>query len=87
MEYLVSRYCFTCLLYKIITFYFSLTSINIAAYSPFGFVCWQIYLSTVGSAEVIHFITQILAPYLTESSHLILDNAKNQRNYEVNSYY
>lgn len=47
----------------------------IAAYTPFGFLCWQIVEGTFNSHNFMYFIQSMLSNYLTPNSCVLLDNA------------
>jgi len=48
---------------------------TIAAVTPLGFLCWQIFEGNIGHLEFTNFLTITLAPYLIQENVLILDNA------------
>jgi len=48
---------------------------TIAAVSPLGFVCWQIFEGNIGHEEFINFINISLEPFLIPDNVVVLDNA------------
>jgi transposase len=48
----------------------------IAAVTPLGFLCWDIIEGTVSQVEFCHFLSTTLRPLLTDSSMIIIDNAR-----------
>jgi transposase len=47
-----------------------------AAVTPLGFLCWEVYAGTPSSEEFIHFLEHRLQPLLTLDNFLVLDNAR-----------
>jgi hypothetical protein len=52
---------------------------TIAAATPFGFLCYEIFEGTITDEQFIHFIDKTVRPLLTTTSVCILDNAKYHR--------
>jgi transposase len=51
----------------------------VAAYTPFGFLAWELYYDSVTGAHIADFIERKVKPFLSEDSFGIFDNASNQR--------
>jgi transposase len=50
-----------------------------AAVTPLGFLCWEIYEGTTASEQFIHFLEHRLQPLLSADNFLVLDNARVHR--------
>jgi len=47
-----------------------------AAVTPLGFLCWEIYAGTTASDQFIHFLETRVQPLLLVDNFLVLDNAR-----------
>jgi hypothetical protein len=56
----------------------------IAAYTPFGFLCWRIFYNVpINAFSVRQFLKDDLAQYVNSSSVILADNASVHKKYEA----
>jgi transposase len=48
----------------------------LAAVTPHGFLCWEIYNGTTASEQFVHFLQDRVRPLLSVDNFLVLDNAR-----------
>ena len=56
----------------------------IAAFSPFGFLCWRIFYDTpINAASVRQFLEDDLARYINKNTIVLLDNASIHKTFDT----